>query len=221
MVHPHQTGFYICQVVNSQFSCKGGRSGGLLCPFIYGIRSTYKRGAKNITLALFIFFSLNVTMSALLFICPFIQVDYSINRSVSLMQEDDEWMCNNLTTSMRSGVNPPPHRPTSVSRSCNACGSSGSQQRHVVLLVTSPATPLTKEGNKHPSRRNGTQREREVGRRGKGELQATYLYAAWHRGLHHVNATKSVKTPPGPERSFDHFIQVNREDKKRNFDFSR
>lgn len=48
-------------------------------------------------------------------------------------------------------------------------GSAGSQWRHVVLPVTSSATPLTKEGNKHPHRRNGRGRERgrKVGGRGR------------------------------------------------------
>ena len=51
-------------------------------------------------------------------------------------------------------------------------GSADSQWQHVVLPVTSSATPLTKEGNKHPSRRDERrgEKEREVGGRGRENL---------------------------------------------------
>lgn len=75
-------------------------------------------------------------------------------------------MCNNasLATRMRTADNP---RLTELYIALG--GSAGSQWRHVVLPVTSSATPLTKEGNKHPSRRDGRrrEREREVGGRGR------------------------------------------------------
>lgn len=54
-------------------------------------------------------------------------------------------------------------------------GSAGSQWQHVVLPVTSSATPLTKEGNKHPSRRDERRREKEREVGGRGRENITHL----------------------------------------------
>lgn len=72
---------------------------------------------------------------------------------------------------MRTGDHPPaPHRLAELYIALG--GSAGSQWQHVDLPVTSSATPLTKEGNKHPSRgdeRRG-EKEREAGGRGRENL---------------------------------------------------
>lgn len=77
-------------------------------------------------------------------------------------------MCNNASACAHAHSRLcPPHRLAKLSIALG--GSAVSQWRHVALPVTSSATPLTKEGNKHPSRRNGRRREeeREVGGRGR------------------------------------------------------
>lgn len=82
-------------------------------------------------------------------------------------------MCNKArsTMRMRTGDHPPaPHRLAELYIALG--GSAGSQWQHVDLPVTSSATPLTKEGNKHPSRgdeRRG-EKEREAGGRGRENL---------------------------------------------------
>lgn len=70
-----------------------------------------------------------------------------------LLNKNDSWPCRRMTN---RGV---------ITQRCPPLPVQCSQWGHVALLVTSPAPPLTKEGNKHPSRETGRPREteREVG----------------------------------------------------------
>lgn len=111
------------------------------------------------------------------------------------------WANKHNTYAQTKHVPPPP----TVSFNCTKSqeGSASSQWRRVVLAVTSSVTPLTKEGNKYHSRKNGRRTERTGDRRARsGGLNPPNLI--WHGG--HTNATSQFgkRTLPGGE-PFDPF----------------
>lgn len=94
-------------------------------------------------------------------------------------------------------VSPPPLSGTTVHRAKDL---TMSQSRHIVLSVTSSATPLTKEGNKHSSRKEGHSKRKRSWGGGvtRGDLNPPNL--SWHGGQCRWDAaTAKKRTLPGRE----------------------